>query len=198
MPVSKKTYTLGPMKQLIDLNGDITNFDLTFTATSQDGSPFELLVVDQTTLDSNPSLEYKKAEGTMSGNIVSDKGVYQNYFLLLKSDSKNECDVTIEIKEIPQKVPLPPKKQQAPKPLQRLQKPKSNINWFVVLAFVIGLCVLLLYFYGNKSSSTNTPSSLPETLPDSSPTTSEDFNLGKSSLSNTNLVERLKKLKVSS
>ena len=103
MPTSKKTYTLGPMKQLIDLNGDITNFDLTFTVTSQDGSPFELLVVDQTTLDSNPSLEYKNAEGTMSGNIVSDKGVYQNYFLILKSDTENKCDVTIEIEKIPQR-----------------------------------------------------------------------------------------------
>lgn len=103
MVVSNKTYSLTPMKQLIDLNGDITNFDLTFTATTKDGSPFDLLVVDQTTLDSNPSLEYKKAQGTISGNIISDKGVYQNYFLLIKSETPCECDVSIDLKEIPQR-----------------------------------------------------------------------------------------------
>jgi hypothetical protein len=60
-------------------NGDTTNFDLTFTVVTHDKSPFEALVVDQKTLDSGKDIEFKKADGTISGNIVTDNGNYQNY-----------------------------------------------------------------------------------------------------------------------
>jgi hypothetical protein len=100
--IKTEIYKLGKIKQLIDLNGDTTNFDLTFNVTSNDSSEFEALVVDQTTLDNNPTLEYKKAPGgTISGNILADKNVYQNYFLLLRSDNPCECTVKIEKKVIP-------------------------------------------------------------------------------------------------
>jgi len=57
----KKTYTLGKIKQLIDLNGDSTNFNLNFKVTAMDSSqPFNILVVDQTTLDNTPELNYKE------------------------------------------------------------------------------------------------------------------------------------------
>ena len=56
---NKKTYTLGKIKQLIDLNGDSTNFDLSFNVTCQDDIPYNILVVDQTTLDNTPELQYK-------------------------------------------------------------------------------------------------------------------------------------------
>lgn len=100
---STQKYILSGIRQLIDLNKDITNFDLNFSVTSTDGSDFEALVVDQNILDTNPNPEYKKAPGTISGNIISDKGIYQNYFLLLKCDpSKSvECEVTVDLKEIP-------------------------------------------------------------------------------------------------
>jgi len=196
------------MKQLIDLNGDLTNFDLTFTATSKDGSPFELLVVDQTTLDSNPSLEYKKAEGTISGNIISDKGVYQNYFLLLKSDTPTECEVSIELKEIPKRKAQPlVSHEQKLSSVSQLQAPKSTVNWFVVLAFILGACVLLWYFYDNKKN--NSDESIPDSLlslsfnqfqptqPTQPPKPTEYFNLGESSiLPNKNLLDRLSKLKI--
>lgn len=149
--MTTKTYNLTPMKQLIDLNGDLVNFDLTFTATTKDGSPFDILVVDQTTLDSNPVLDYKKANGTMSGNIIADKGVYQNYFLILKSDNPSECDVTIDIKEIPKREQI----QNFQHPLQninQLKKPTTRINWFIVLVVIIACLLLFYYFYGNKKS----------------------------------------------
>ena len=79
-------YTLGKQKQLIDLNGDSVNFDLNFLCESLDSSEFDVLVVDQQTLDNNPNnLSYKHAQGKISGNISSDKNIYQNYFLILKS-----------------------------------------------------------------------------------------------------------------
>ena len=59
MEQSKKIYTLGKIKQLIDLNGDSTNFDLSFKVTCADDTHFHVLVVDQETLDNNQELEYK-------------------------------------------------------------------------------------------------------------------------------------------
>jgi hypothetical protein len=89
-------YTLGKQKQLIDLNGDSVNFDLNFFCESLDGSEFDVLVVDQQTLDSNPNnLSYKHAQGKISGNISSDKNIYQNYFLILKAD--HDCQVNVMI-----------------------------------------------------------------------------------------------------
>lgn len=209
MPVTKKTYSLNKMKQLIDLNGDVTNFDLTFTATSKDGSPFSVLVVDQTTLDSSSSLNYKKAEGTISGNIISDKGVYQNYFLLLKADSPCECDVTIDIKIIPKVSPPPP-----PPPVKTHlsnsrnltppQKP-SSINWKFLLMFilVVGGGASLWYMYNKRSvvkviSSpilASSPVASPSPIPAPKRPTGQAFSFGGKSV-NESLLARLNNLPV--
>jgi hypothetical protein len=100
MPKTEKTYTLGKMMQLIDLNEDMTNFKLHFSANTKDKTEFEALVIDQTTLDNNPELEYKKVPGFISGSIEADKNIYQNYYLILRSDSPCQCVVTIEKEEI--------------------------------------------------------------------------------------------------
>lgn len=155
----KKTYSLNSHKQLVDLNGDTTNFDLTFTATSKDGSAFEVLVVDQTTLDNTPNLEYKRANGTISGNIVSDKNVYQNYFLILKSDKPCDVEVDINKREIapkPVQQTPPPQQLKAP-PLAPPQKP-SGTNWKIIfiLAVVIGGGALLYYMYTKQESGAGT------------------------------------------
>jgi hypothetical protein len=102
MSVKKILSLTGGGKQLIDLNGDSINFDLTFTATSSENADFHALVVDQNTLDKVPhdSLEFKRASGSISGNIVSDKNIYQNYFLCLKSDKPCQVEVIINKKEI--------------------------------------------------------------------------------------------------
>jgi hypothetical protein len=177
MSLIKKTYTLNKMKQLVDLNGDTTNFNLTFTATTKDGSNFDALVVDQTTLDSTPSLEYKKAKGTISGNIISDKNVYQNYFLLLKSDKPCECDVTIEKKEI-----QPAKKESTQQPVKKESvrptllppvKKSSNLKWIIIIVLII--LGIGTYWYmdskkktGSQFASTISPSPSPSPSPSSS------------------------------
>ena len=135
--MSKNTYTLSPQNQLIDLNGDLVNFDLTFNAISKDGTPFKCLVIDQLTLDSNTELQYNIAEnGNIGGNIVYDKNVPQNLFLLLKIHEKPcEVEVTIDKKQIPANITPPP-----PSPVQNIDK--SNI-WKCIL---IGLAILLFAF----------------------------------------------------
>ena len=71
---TRKTYSVSNVKQLIDLNGSSTNFDISFKVTSRNKEPFHMLVVDQTTLDNNPNLQYKHVEGgEISGNLKNDK-----------------------------------------------------------------------------------------------------------------------------
>ena len=62
------------------------NFELDFQVEAKDGKQFDALVVTQEMLDSDTPLQYQKADGVISGKIISDKNVYQNYFLLLKSE----------------------------------------------------------------------------------------------------------------
>ena len=96
-----KNIKLNSIKQLIDLNGDKVNFELTVQVSSENKEPFEALVVTQTILDSDQELKYKKVEnGFMSINISNDKGVYENYLLLLKCDKAVNCEIKIDIKDI--------------------------------------------------------------------------------------------------
>lgn len=154
MSTTKKTYTLGKIKQLIDLNGDSVNFDLTFNVTGKDNSPFSILVVDQTTLDNSPELQYKEANGTMSGNIVADKNVYQNYFLILKSDTPCQVDVELIKKELP-RTPDPP-------PNKKVISVDTSENWFSTKTIMIVvsclIAVVLLYYMYNKKEENSKPS----------------------------------------
>ena len=97
-----KTYSVSKVKQLIDLNGDSVNFELKFSVRSHDNAPFDVLVVDQTTLDNNSELKYKNiTNGFISGKLRHNKNTYENHFLILKADSPCECDVEIEKNELP-------------------------------------------------------------------------------------------------
>jgi hypothetical protein len=186
-----KTYTLSKRKQLIDLNGDLTNFDLTFSATTKDGSEFDVVVVDQTTLDTDTVFDYKKAKGTISGNIISDKGVYQNYFLLLKGDKQCNCDVTLDIKEIPMKIdePVSSKRNDFIVNSEFDKKQSNDLYWKYVFTTIAVCCVLvILYYMYSKSNNGSTESihvsspSLPSSTssinstPDSSYVGSSRFN----------------------
>ena len=158
MATNRQTHQVGKIKKLIDLNGDTTNFDITFRVSSKNKEPFDILVVDQTTLDNNPSLEYKKVEnGAISGNVVQDKNVYQNYFIILKSENPCDCDVEIVKKEIP-KAPPPPQamQQMAPSPLKNSGGKKSENGFSMVkILFILGAIAVLgvaFYLYSKKSN----------------------------------------------
>lgn len=155
MTTTRQTHPIGQIKKLIDLNGDTTNFDISFQVSSRNKEPFQLLVVDQTTLDNTPELQYKNVDnGTISGNIVQDKNVYQNYFLVLKSDNPCECDIEITKKELPKSVPqIPQIKQTVTAPNNSHSTKKDGFNWvkiFLILGVIVGIGVVL-YLYSKKS-----------------------------------------------
>ena len=167
------TLNLSNIKQLVDLNKDKVNFELDFQVESSEGVPFEALVVTQEMLDSESPLEYQKANGIISGKIVSDKNIYQNYFLILKSDTPVECKVMTNIKDIPANLEQPPPQQMRPperRPqtnnlgmekspfLERREKKKNS--WFTLrnLCFVILFLIavfLIWYFCFYKKSDNN-------------------------------------------
>lgn len=204
MSVKKILSLTGGGKQLIDLNGASTNFDLTFTATSSENSDFHALVIDQKTLDTVPhdTLEFKRANGSISGNIVSDKNVYQNYFLCLKSDKQCQVEVVINKKEIP---PKPPQPQQPPPPQQvNATAPRvksvihpSSTNWKLILIVIViiiggGLCY---YMYVNKKKQQK-HQSIENTMTPSISTliTSPSLVSGNTNSQTPSLSERLDKL----
>lgn len=173
-----KTVILNKMKQLIDLNGDKTNFNLKFNVKSKNNDPFDVIVVSQSILDSGDELEYKHiTNGSINGEIISDKGVYQNYFLLLKSDNPTECEVVTEIQDAPLNVEIQKQqelynrqqveqqqleKQKQEQLYNRDTKPevKSSEFNFKKILIIIGIIVggILLYFYlkpSNKKSTLN-------------------------------------------
>ena len=76
-----RTLSLKTQKQLIDLNEDLTLFDLVVSVKSKDSSEFDAVILTQTELDNQQDLQYKKFQGTMQARLVNDKNVYQNYFL---------------------------------------------------------------------------------------------------------------------
>mgnify|MGYP000676862019 CR=1 FL=1 len=94
-------YNVSKIQQLIDLNGSTTNFDINFKVVSENKQPFQVIVADQSTIDNNPNLAFQTANGEISGQLTQDKNIYQNYFLILKSEQPCVCLVEINKKEIP-------------------------------------------------------------------------------------------------
>lgn len=117
MSDNNHVYTLQPTKQLIDLNGSSTNFELDFKVVSEGYVPFYGIVVDQTTLDNSSNLEYQFAQnGEFGGSITQDNGIYQNYFLVLRADTPCKATVQINKREIPKRetyIPQSPTKSQS-------------------------------------------------------------------------------------
>ena len=158
-------HQIGKIKKLIDLNGESVNFEINFRIACK--NPFEMLVVDQTTLDNSPKLEYKLVNtGEISGTVKNDKNVYQNYFLVLKAENDSECFVEIDKKELPKNsnISLPENNKNLEEQKmgeiakQSLNKSSSNSNslsWGKIILILFGIiiiCSLCYYFFFRKKS----------------------------------------------
>ena len=184
--MSSMKYTISSIKQLIDLNGKSINFHLSFSVRSLTKEPFDALVVTQEMLDSNEPLNYQRADGEISGQIKSEHGIYNNYFLCLKSDKPMEVEVIVNINPLPV-APAQPQPQQPQQQLMRkkrtegyyedeeevletkkLSKSSSsdgngNSNFTIILIIVFlclaAIALTVLYYYRNsqKVDATATP-----------------------------------------
>ena len=172
----KKNLSLTNGKtQLVDLNGGSINFDIAFTAKSLDNSQFNAIVATQTTLDSGTPLNFQTAmSGTISAHIVSDKNVYDNYYLCLKADKNCDIEVLITKKEIAAKVPQPHEsprsnlnssstlQMKAPPPLKPPSKPsKTNWSLICIVILIIGGFGFYYYYYIYKKKKITTTIELP-------------------------------------
>jgi hypothetical protein len=127
---NKTRLTLEKRHQLIDLNKEYVNFDITFECRALDATKdFEIIVVNQEQLNTidltNLTMKLTK-NGYISGNIVADEDKYQNYFLIMRAPTEEpiEVDLEIKIKQIdakqhPEMAPPPefPQSQSMPPPL---------------------------------------------------------------------------------
>ena len=147
--------TLSSQRQLVDLNQQSTNFELTFNATSLENKEFYILVADQTTLDNEDNLEFKKVSGNISGNITADKNVYQNYFLCLKSDNPCVVKINVEKTEIEPNIEDDIRENQ-----ETVNKPFFNMKTILIMVSVIAVLCLLYYFFYYKKRNENVLSSL--------------------------------------
>lgn len=97
-----KLYNITNVNTLIDLNENINNFDCNFTITNIDDSDngkFKLSIVSQEELDDG-DIQYRNITGSISGNINSKNGIYENYIILIKSDNDCKCHIKTEFREL--------------------------------------------------------------------------------------------------
>ncbi len=127
MAKNSKEYVIGPIKQLIDLNNDLLNFSVKFSVKTE--GKFQIVVVDQTTLDNNSKIDWKDADNELSGNLISNKNKLNNFFLMLRSDDRKKCIVDIELTEVePDLTPNTPNINKRNTPPRSSIMPDGNIN----------------------------------------------------------------------
>ena len=152
-----KKIILTRIQQLVDLNDDTKNFELAFTAKSKNKEPFQMVIVDQDTLDNTPALEYKYVNnGIISGNIKNDNDKYKNFYVCLKSEKTCEVEITIDKKEIE------PKAQQEKKlnkytekgSTKEVVKESNNNSTFKFLMYIVIICIIagIIFFFNWKKS----------------------------------------------
>ena len=97
-----KLVNVTNIQQLIDLNRELVNFKLDFKVFSENNEPFKAIVITQSKLDTEEIINFKNVDnGIITGNIVSDNGIKQSYYLVLKSDNPTKCTIEINLEEIP-------------------------------------------------------------------------------------------------
>lgn len=150
----KKKLLLSKIRQLIDLNGNSVNFEVDYRVVSDSKKPFEIAIVSQTQLDRMPVLPYKKVNGVDQGTFSYNKGEYQNYFMVLKSDQGNSVNIEINKKELKsQPNNFPPQYPREPtSPSSSSSSPSSSWKIWAIIGVVIvgGGIIAWLYFSQKK------------------------------------------------
>ena len=155
-PESKtKTYLVNNVNQLIDINGELTNFSANFLVKSQDGKPFEILVIDQDSLGNEGNMPFRKVDnGKVDGEISHDSGTHKTYYIILKSSVPTKCDLDLDIREIEPKT-QPVSVPEATPPI--VQKPDESVGWFkifLIIAVLVAVVCGIYYVWGRTTEVT--------------------------------------------
>jgi len=93
------TMNIGNRPKLYDLNKNFTNFEIEFLVQAEKpNEQFFVYIMPQDQLDKVDLKEIpmKAVEGKISGKVSNNNDAYQNYFLILKTDSPEETRVHIK------------------------------------------------------------------------------------------------------
>lgn len=168
MPQTTVVYTIGEIKQLIELNGNLVNFNLEFVVKSLNGEPFKAVVMSDEELNSGEEIKFQNVdEGIISGNLVNENNIHRVYFLVLKADSTIQCEVSIVSTEIPGKdLPVYHPTQNEPMVSHHVFTDKqsdSEICIFgmnipiITIILIIGLAVGIFIFFCYTPTQKTTP-----------------------------------------
>lgn len=103
---STKSLTLDKLKQLVDINGDLTNFRAFVKIIPKEEKVYEFAFVSQTILD-NADISYQTHKGPFQHVLEINDNLYQNHFLCLRALSPLDVDVIIQLEEIPTQIATP-------------------------------------------------------------------------------------------
>lgn len=161
-------YRINRQPRLIDLNGELANFSISFECASFPPQvTYKMYIATQTELDMKEldALPFKVVNGRASGNIIADEDKYDNYFLVLCSDTEIDVDVQLDIRPIEPKSnatisqPTPPSTQQVSSSSTMLDLQggwtPSKIFFWVAFVLIIALLVYYLFFKNAGSSSSS-------------------------------------------
>lgn len=128
------TYSVGNIRQLVELSGgNDVNFKLKFKVQSNEGSPFQVLVISEEDLNNGKETEFKNVDdGYIEAEIVNNNNQNVVYYLILRAEEPCECQVTID----KQQLPLIQNKQPVKKP-----EDDEGMNWWLIGGLVILVAV---------------------------------------------------------
>jgi hypothetical protein len=142
-----QTLELGQVKQLVDINKDYTNFKCIFRIVSSNKVPFDMIIVPQSSLDNNENLEFKNiSDGEITGEIIMDKNIYDNWFFVLQSSQ--QCQIQVQFTLEP--LPVNHEVSQIVHESQENYTVNSLVSQYGhIFALVILIAILLFYVYTN-------------------------------------------------
>ena len=146
MTSTSAEYSISKIKKLIDLNGDMVNFRINFRVYGD--QPFQALIVDQNTLDTDPEIKFKDVDGELSGEIVSDNGVYQAHFMILKCDVPSTVTVDLFKEEL--QITSPTRSEVG---TVATTGDQTNYLTFIAIGIVVACVAYYILYYKNETAS---------------------------------------------
>lgn len=162
MSTTQKVYDVTSMRQLIDLNGDRTNFEITVKCSSESGKPFQVALVDQHTLDTEQDFVYEQTQnGVFEGGVRSNTNQYQNYFLAIKSEEPIKVLIEITTTDLPTEQHSPVGVPTSEEGVVNNDSPSNGFNWKIIITVVIIAAVVGLAYKYYDTSLIKTPPTPP-------------------------------------